>query len=286
MTHSVLHHHLSRLVLCAVFAGGGLLLPAPVSTRAADAVVSSAWLDGNSIPAVDGSMADWVRLERVEDGPAVAARNDGRHLYLAVASNDDMVRRQLATGLVVWLDGTGRKAQTFGLRLEGLTRRPLPGAAPSTGSGNEMARDLTGNTLEEFDLLGPGRNQRRLVDRPADAGIALALGVEDGTIVYELAVPLASSTATPHAIAAAPGKTIALGLETPAEPRTPRRSDGLRNPMNTNPWVNDPYGGYFNPPPPTNSGSSRPAKAVEIKPMKVIWVQVELANPPAGPAAP
>jgi hypothetical protein len=55
--------------------------------------------------------------------------------------------------------------------------------------------------------------------------------------------------------------------------------------MNTNPWVHDPYGGYFNPPPPTNSGSSRPPKEVVIKPMKLTWVQVELATAPPGATA-
>ena len=48
--------------------------------------------------------------------------------------------------------------------------------------------------------------------------------------------------------------TIAIGLETPADPKLPKRRDRLDNPTSTNPWVNDPYGGYFNPPPPTNSG--------------------------------
>jgi hypothetical protein len=49
--------------------------------------------------------------------------------------------------------------------------------------------------------------------------------------------------------------------------------------MATNPWINDPYGGYFDPPPPTNSGS-RPPKEEVIKPMKLVWARVHLASAP------
>ena len=273
-----------RPLFFALAACCGLLVPAAVSTRAADPELDATWR--TSDVTVDGSLADWARLERVGDGPAVAAQNDGRTLYLAIATNDLTVREQLAMGLVVWVDGTARKAQTFGLRLEGLTRRPLPGANPDSTTSKPFDQDLSLNTLDQFDLLGPARVQRRLIDDPAKAGIALALGVEDGMIVYELKLPLEKTDATPYAAGARPGSSISLGLATPEDPRPARSRNRLDDPTNTNPWVVNPYGygGYFNPPPPPEPGAGSRPKPVVIKPMKLLWATVRLAATPSNVA--
>lgn len=278
MMHSAPSRPSIRALLCTGLLACTILVPAPVSTRAADAELSATWRVADVL--VDGSMAEWPRLERVDTGPAVAVQNDAEALYLAIVSNDPTVREQLATGLVVWLDPTGRRRQTFGLRLEGLAPRPLAGATPTSASSG-LSSDRVLTTLEEFDLLGPARLQRRLIDSAAEVGIALASGVEDGTVVYELKVPLGKSDAAPHAVGVTPGATISLGLETPADPRPPRRRTELERPMASNPWIYDPYGygNYFRPPPPPG-GSPRPPKEVEFKPMKLIWATVRLAAPP------
>lgn len=262
----------------ALVLGGALVFPALVSTLPEDPTIAATW--GGAPGAVDGSIGDWDRLERINDGPAVAARNDDTTLYLAIATNDLTVREQLAMGLVVWLDGAARKAQTFGLRLEGLTRRPLPGANPDPNSRKPFDQDLSLNTLDQFDLLGPARLQRRLIDRPAEAGLALALGVEDGMIVYELKVPLEKTDATPYAVGVKPGTMISLGLETPEDPRSSRSRNRLDDPANTNPWVVNPYGygGYFNPPPPPEPGAGSRPKPVVIKPMRLMWAAIRLAT--------
>ena len=217
---------------------------------------------------------------RVGAGPAVAAQNDDTSLYLAIASNDPTVRVQLATGLIVWLDATARRRQTFGVRLEGLAPRPLAGAAPTPTSSS--LPDRVSNPLEEFDLLGPARLQRRLVDDPAAVGFTLASGVENDTIVYEIRIPLAHTDATPHAVDARPGTTISLGLETPPDLRRGGGRNRLDNPMSTNPWVQDPwgYGGYFTTPPPPPGGRPRPPE--ELRPLRLLWTTVRLAAAPAA----
>ena len=252
-----------------------LLVSAAATTRAADPALAAAWRD--TAVDVDGSLAEWPHLERVGAGPLVGARNDGSALYLAVASNDVTVRQQIATGLIVWFDRTGGRAQTFGLWLEGVSPRPLAGATPDASSNGELDR-IAQNTLDRFDLLGPARNQRRLIDAPAAVGISLASGIEDRSVVYELKVPLEKTPATPHAVGAAPGASIGIGFETPADPKPPKQRDGLENPMSTNPWVLNPYGGYFSAPPPTNSADRE--KPVVFKPMKLIWAVVKLATKP------
>jgi len=259
--------------------GCGVLAPSMASTRAQNAALAATWHDGNVV--VDGSMTDWARLARVGTGPAVAVQNDGSTLYLAVASSDPTVRVQLATGLIVWLDGTAQRRQSFGLRLEGLAPRPIRGTTTTTAASDLADRIL--NPIEEFDLLGPAQLQRRLVDNPAAIGITLASGVEDETIVYELRVPLEKTDATPHAVGVKPGATIALALETPADPKPPRTRNRLDDPGNTNPWL-DPwgYGGYFNTPPPPPGGYPRAPKEVEFRPMRLLWTSVRLATAPAA----
>jgi hypothetical protein len=269
-------HHLSgRSIVLSLLVACGTLSPALVVTRAQDAAITATWRSGEVT--IDGSMAEWASLTRVGAGPAVAAQNDGTNLYLAVASSDPTVRVQLATGLIVWLDSTARRRQTFGLRLEGLAPRPISGTTGST-SANDLSDSIL-NPLEAFDLLGPARLQRRLIDNAADIGITLASGVEDGTIVYELKVPLERSEATPHAVGVKAGAALALGIETPADPRPLGNRRRLADPMNTNPWL-DPwgYGGYFSTPPPPPGG--RPRAPEEFKPMRLLWATVRLAPAP------
>jgi hypothetical protein len=261
-------------------ATAALLLAAGLSSYDALAQasgLSAIWATTDVV--IDGSMTDWDRLTRTGDGPAVAARNDGNTLYLAIGSSDPTVRVQLATGLIIWIDGTARRQQTFGLRLEGLAPRSLTG--PTSTTANLPDRVLT--PLDEFDLLGPARLQRRLIDTPAPLGFALASGVEHDTIVYELKVPLARTEATPHAVGAKPGATLSLGIETPPDLQRIRERRRLDNPTSTSPWVQDPwgYGGYFTTPPPPPGGRPRPP--AELKPLDLVWTTIRLA---AGPPSP
>ena len=249
----------------------GALSPVLVSTRPADSTLSATWRTGDI--AVNGSAAEWTGLTPAGQGLMIAVQNDGHALFLVVTSSDATVRRQLATGLVVWLDGSAKKAQTFGVRLEGLTRRPLPGETADARAN--LPSGASFRMLDAFDLLGPEKNRRRLIDHPGEVGIALASGVEDGAVVYELNLPLEKTAANPYAVGARPGVTIVLGLETPADPKSPRSRD---EPMPINPWLSDPYyGGYFNPPPPTFS-ADKASKPTVLKPMKLMWVSVKLAS--------
>jgi hypothetical protein len=224
-------------------------------------------------------MTDWSSLVRVGDGPAVAAQNDDTFLYLVVASNDADVRLQLATGLIVWVDRTGRRQQAVGLRLEGLAPRPLAGGTPTTT--REAIPDRVLNTLDAFDLLGPARLQRRLIDDPASLGFVVASGVENDTVVYEMKVPLAKTATAPHAVDAQPGAVVSLGMETPPDLQRARNRSRLDSPMSTSPWVQDPwgYGGYFTTPPPPPGG--RPKPPPELKPMRLLWTTIRLATAPS-----
>jgi hypothetical protein len=234
---------------------------------------------------VDGSITDWPSLTRVGSGPAVAAANDDTVLSLVIASNDRLVREQLATGVIVWMDAGNRRRQTFGLRLEGLAPRPPAGTSGAGAASAAPLESRVSQPIDSFDLLGPAQLQRRLIDDAAQVGIRLASGVDDGMVAYEIELPLTRSNGTPHALTAAPGTTIGVGIETPAEPRVTRERSRLADPWNTNPWIHNPYGGYFNPPPPPGGGNRAP-EPVEFRPLRLVWTQLKLAAAPAPATTP
>ncbi|MEO5898026.1 MAG: hypothetical protein ABIS06_20250 [Vicinamibacterales bacterium] len=157
--------------------------------------IASRWRDKDI--AVDGTISEWTELTSFDEGISVAAFNDGRDLYLAVASSDAQRRRQLATaGLVVWLDPGGGKKEVFGVR--------IPGAAMSLPA------------ITYIELWGPGKNDKRRIELSADTGIKIGTALDQGTLAYELKIPLSSpASAQPYGIQASADHPIGLGLRTP-----------------------------------------------------------------------
>jgi hypothetical protein len=205
---------------------------------AAPAAVTSSWR--TEAVAVDGLPAEWQRLEPLEGGPLVGAANDGDFLYLVVAARDPDSIAYLATGLIVWLDPAGRRAETFGLRLQGVEQPPLPGMTPNAAAPTSTSTTV----LDRFDVLGPGRNQRRLVDLNPDLGIEMASSRSENEVAYELKIPLQKTSSHPYAIGTAAGRTIGLGIATPESPanRAQRpRLVGDSGMIGGDPW----YGGGF-----------------------------------------
>ena len=190
--------------------------------------------------AVDGLSAEWPKLEPLDRGPFVGAVNDADYLYLMVAAKDPQSIPYLAEGLIVWLDPAGRRAETFGLRLPGVEQPPLPGMTPNAAA----PASISAKVLDRFDVLGPGKNQRRLVDLSPDLGIELASSHSENEIAYELKIPLQKTSSHPYAVGAAAGRTIGLGIATPESPagRAQRpRLVGDSGMIGGDPW----YGGGF-----------------------------------------
>jgi hypothetical protein len=190
---------------------------------------------------VDGLSAEWPTLEPLDRGVTVGAANDGEFLYLVVSAKDSESIAYLSTGLIVWLDPAGRRAETFGLRIAGVEQPMLPGmtpTAPTTGPAISTA------VLDRFDVLGPGKNQRRLVDLTPELGIEIASSRAESEVAYELKVPLQKTSSRSYAVGAATGRTIGLGIATPEAPvgRGQRpRLVGDSGFIGGDPW----YGGGF-----------------------------------------
>jgi hypothetical protein len=215
-----------------------LLLSAVVV--AAPAGLTSGWR--TDAVAVDGLAAEWAKLEPLERGPLVGAVNDADFLYLVVAARDADSIAYLAGGLIVWLDPAGRRAETFGVRLQGVEQPPLPGMTPTAAETAASARIST-TVLDRFDVLGPGKNQRRLVDVSPELGIEMASSHSESEVAYELKIPLQKTSSHPYAVGAAAGRTIGLGIATPDAPanRSRPRLVGDSGMIGGDPW----YGGGF-----------------------------------------
>jgi hypothetical protein len=217
---------------------------------------------------IDGIAAEWPEVTALDKGPAVAAANDSEFLYLTVSSKDQDVKPVLATGLILWFDAAGGRAQTFGIRMNGV-EPPTPAGmtsapSPSNSSGTSVS------VLDAFDLLGPGKNQRRLIDVTPALGIQMASGIDQGTVIYELRVPLAASSARTFAIGAKPGALIGLGVATPDTPRERRKQPLVGSSggyIGGNPYQAGANGGGFAP---------FPDQEERQKPL-AIWTTLKLA---------
>lgn len=229
---------------------------------------------------VDGRADDWTDLTTIPRGPSVAAANDAQSLALVVATSDATLRRTLASGLVVWLDPSGGEKADVGIQLPGSYVLP-PGA--NAASVDADAQPAPPDVIDEVDWLGPGRRRRLLTITPAE-GVALASGTEAGRLVYEIELPLQTSSAHPFAVGARPGSTVSIGLFTPDVPKTTRRRERASPGVSSggyNPY--DPYGtgiyggmGVSSGPPPLLQSEPREEKPPVMK----VWVRLRLAAAP------
>ncbi len=176
---------------------------------------ASAWRDRDVT--IDGSDEEWRGQELPVEKQrfSLGIMNDGEWIYLCLPTKDAAVKNQIGSaGLVVWVDPEGGKKRRFGVhfpvpnppRSPGM-RRPMP-QPPGAGQGEE----IPGQHM--LGILGPGKNDARLV-RPDEAGgIEAQVGVHDDLTVYELKIPLARSAEHPYAPNVQPGQTARVEIET------------------------------------------------------------------------
>jgi hypothetical protein len=169
---------------------------------------------------IDGLVDEWPQLEPLEETHlSAAAQNDGRNLYLMIATSDQARRRQLlAAGIIVWLDAEGGKKHTFGIRIPGMLFSGALGGR--RGPHNQMPPPDLGEArqapaLSYVEIVGPGKDDRRRLELDATRSIQAARSQTAGTLTLELQIPLQRNDATEHAIGTRAGHVIGLGLETP-----------------------------------------------------------------------
>jgi hypothetical protein len=205
----------------------------------------SLWRDQDVV--VDGDSRDWSVLTPFADKTpfSIGLRNDGEFLYIVLSSSEPSERMQLAMrGLIVWFDQKAGTKKQFGIKYPVIERGAggfggRPGGYGRSGGGTgggyggpdrggqprgpdfDPAKDSRWARLE---VLGPGKDDVRSLLIDQTPGVEVRIGDVEGSLVYELKVPLTASAEHPYAIGAAPGAAIGIGLETPDVAGGPSRS--------------------------------------------------------------
>jgi hypothetical protein len=195
--------------------------------------------------AADGVDGDWTGTATpLSGGPvAVGVMNDGEFLYLRVRAFDRGAQMQLLFGgLTVWFDPNGGDKKTFGIRYPVGSPLPAPrsrgnrpASRPASGpedqpagggrgepTGEPGARggpvvpaDMSEVVPRRLEVLGPGKDEARSLVLDHADGISVALGRNEGVLIYELRVPLKKNADLPYAIGADPGAVIGVGFDSP-----------------------------------------------------------------------
>jgi hypothetical protein len=197
-------------VALIIFAAvGGLVV-------AATPQLNSVWRDRDI--RIDGVSREWPRLDELEKGPAVAVSNDNDNLYVIVLSSDPKMRQQLGAGIILWFDPTGGKKESFGI---GIPNHAYLGHSGQNAPLPDAAVESATEPIDQFDVYGPGKNQRQLVRLEPALGIELAVATVQGTLAYELKLPLQMDASRQYAVNAHAGATIGFAVATPETPIQP-----------------------------------------------------------------
>lgn len=168
---------------------------------------------------IDGVSSDWPELQARIAGPDVriGVRNDADNLYICLTTSSRSTQFQLlALGTTVWLDAEGKQEKTFGILF------PLPGqmqgrrvAPPAREEdARQFMEGLVRAAQRQFEIIGPGIDERKKFAAGHASGIEMRLGYDEGTLIYELKMPLLRSANNAYGAAVDPSKPLLVGFET------------------------------------------------------------------------
>ena len=213
--------------------------------------IMSQWRDRDIV--VDGRSADWLdALTYVEEfNVSVGIANDADFLYVCAVVGNPLVRmRVMRQGLTVWFDPKDGRQKSLGIRFplgsQGRRERPAEfGEEPDM----EILQRVFLLSLNELEILGPGRKEKRRIKKAEAIGVDVAMSVSSGLLVYELKVPLINSPEQSFAINVQPGRSFGIGIETNPQSRDkeqlsrPGRTEGMERPgSGGNPGMGRPGG--------------------------------------------
>jgi hypothetical protein len=304
---------------------------------------------------VDGKATEWPVLVSIAKDIrfSIGVRNDDRFLYLVLVTSDRATAFQTLTeGLVVWLDAAGGSKKQFGFRYpvggpggfpaDDGGRRGVPGSDQAGGAGRPpgeppeqgergtrggggQAPDVdtlwkraeSEGRLKTADLLGARKEDVRTITLGESQPIQAKIGRAEGMLIYELAIPLSVTPATPDAAGVKPGAILGVGLETPersaggrsgGDPGGPPGMGGGGGGMGGPPGMGGGGGGMGGPPgmggggggmggrggsgggmsgsggmggPPPGAGGPGGPNGQQTREVKA-WTTVQLVLPPAG----
>ena len=158
---------------------------------------------------IDALTSDWPDSGWAEkDGLRFAVMNDDENAYIVLVTLKPELRRQIMfRGLTVWFDPLARGKKTIGVHY------PLGMARGSRRPREGDPLTQTGQSQMEFEYISPLEQGPVRVPLIAGRGILLRINNEQESLVYELRIPLKSSSDKPYSIESTPGTKISVGFE-------------------------------------------------------------------------
>ncbi len=189
--------------------------------------LTSSWNDHQVV--IDGQATEWTtNVNYLNDAHvSLGVRNDGEYLYMVLMSSEQQFRRQmLGLGLTVWFerDDGGKIGIHYPVGMTAQRRGEMPQGEEDNPESRDEGRPQFGEGLEKLEILGSDDKDRRVFSTVDPTGIAVKIGDAMGSTVYELRIPLRTSSDRPFAVGVDPGGVVKLGLETGKFEG--RRSDG------------------------------------------------------------
>jgi len=167
---------------------------------------------------IDGKESEWSgSIYYLEDQKiGLGLQNDTSNLYILIKATDRFRQLQIMrTGLTIWIDAAGKDKKSLGIHYPiGMQEYGIPDvkANPNTEFASEQ-KNRFAEMLREIEVLGPEKNDRNRIGRANNFGIEAALSDTLGVMIYELKIPLKSTSQNPYAISSNPGSSISVGLE-------------------------------------------------------------------------
>lgn len=174
----------------------GILLSAISLSSCKKSVVQSSWNDGQIH--IDGLYSDWqsniMFNEKHNVGFGVA--NDSSRLYIClVASDQQLIHQIMSRGFECNIDIPGSKRRIFGIKyptgienveFAQMGRGQRGRMKPEPGEGTNIRLE---DLQTEFILLGPGKEDQRIIPLQNDYGVVLKTSRSYHQFVYEIQIP-------------------------------------------------------------------------------------------------
>ena len=175
--------------------------------------LQSGWTDHKL--AITGDGSHWKDATDKIAGPEVfvGVKNDDKNLYMGlITSNRETQLQMLALGCTAWFNPQGEKGKTFGIQfpVSGL----LQGRRYPARTTPEEIQRLVDVAQRQLTICGPGEKEQHRMSVQGAKGVEARLGYSDGTLTYELKVPLQKTKEQPYAVNVDTTKQVLVYLET------------------------------------------------------------------------
>ena len=164
---------------------------------------------------IDGTDAQWQRglYYEKESDIVYGVRNDERYVYVFLKTqNRSTLMQIMRQGFTVWFDRENGKNKTFGIQYP-MGRHGAP-AGFTSDSTEERTHTVLDQEFPELAILGPTKKDIQRFSALETPGIRVKLGRINGTLIYELRVPLQKTPGQPFAIEPASSSRIGIEFET------------------------------------------------------------------------